>query len=79
MKNLTITADERVVRWAKIRAAQQETSVSRMVGEMLRERMEQEEGYEEAMRRFLATKPAVLSRSGRYPTREEIHDRNGVR
>ena len=36
MKNVTITMDEAVLRWAGIKAAEQDTSVSRLVGEMLR-------------------------------------------
>ena len=39
MKNVTITLDEEVARWARIIAAEQNTSVSRLVGEMLREKM----------------------------------------
>ena len=31
------------------------------------------------MRRYLARAPSVLKDSGRYPTREELHDRAGVR
>ena len=38
MKNVTITLDEEVVVWAKICAAKQETSLSRLVGEMLKEK-----------------------------------------
>jgi hypothetical protein len=37
MKNVTITLDEKVARWARIRAAEEETSLSRLVGEMLRD------------------------------------------
>jgi hypothetical protein len=36
MKNVTITIEEDVARWARIRAAEEETSLSRRVGEMLR-------------------------------------------
>jgi hypothetical protein len=38
MKNVTITLDEEVARWARIRAAELETSVSRLVGQMLKEK-----------------------------------------
>lgn len=37
MRNVTITLDEEVARWVRIEAAKRETSVSRLVGEMLRE------------------------------------------
>jgi plasmid stability protein len=39
MKNITITLDEAIAAWASIRAAKHNMSVSRLVGEMLRERM----------------------------------------
>ena len=38
MKSITITVDEEVARWARVWAAQQNTSVSRLVGELLRQR-----------------------------------------
>ena len=76
MKNVTITLDEEVARWARIKAAHQETSVSRLVGEMLKEKMEQELSYRSAMQRYLSRKPAQLSEPGMsYPRREELHER----
>ena len=76
MKNVTITLDEEVARWARIKAAEQDTSVSRLVGDMLREKMTNEQSYQSSMKRYLARKPRPLSRSGtKYPTREEIHER----
>ena len=38
MKNVTITLDEEVARWARILAAEHNKSVSRLVGEMLRKK-----------------------------------------
>jgi hypothetical protein len=76
MKNVTITMDEEVARWARIKAAEQDTSVSRLVGEMLQERMMNERSYHLSMQRYLSRKPHQLSTPGTsYPTREEIHER----
>ena len=50
MPNLTITADEEVLRWARIRAAEENTSVARLVGDLLKEHMREERGYENAKR-----------------------------
>jgi hypothetical protein len=76
MKNVTITLDEDVARWARIKAAELETSVSRLVGEMLREKMISEQSYESARQRFLSKQPQKLSEPGSsYPTREAIHER----
>jgi hypothetical protein len=80
MRNVTITLDEKVLRWAKIQAARLDTSVSRLVGDMLGERMEAQKTYGRAMRRFMGRKPVRLKESsGSYPSREELHDRPHVR
>lgn len=52
MKNVTITLDEKTAAWARVYAAKRNTSVSRMVGKMLRQRMRESHKYDEAMRRF---------------------------
>ena len=76
MKNVTITLDEDVARWARIRAAELDTSVSRLVGELLREKMMSSKSYEIAMERYLSQMPAKLMRPGsRYPHRAELHER----
>jgi hypothetical protein len=79
MRNLTITVDEEVARWARVWAAQHNTSVSRLLGELLRQRMLEEEGYEAAKSRHLSLKPLPSKTSGSYPSREELHDRDGLR
>jgi len=75
MINVTVTVNEEVARWARIWAAQHDTSVSRLVGDLLRQRMEEELGYQEAMESFLRREAKVLKTSGHYPTRGEIHER----
>ncbi|MBN1418710.1 MAG: CopG family transcriptional regulator [Planctomycetes bacterium] len=79
MKNVTITLDEEVARWARVWAARHETSVSRMLGEMLKQRMIAEEGYQGAMQEYLSRKPVPMKDRGSYPAREELHDRTGLR
>ncbi len=80
MKNITITVDDEVALWARIWAARQSTSVSKLVGSMLAERMREESGYEVAMQRFLNKKPVRLRRSKKpYPSREALHERDRLR
>jgi hypothetical protein len=80
MKNVTITLDEETAAWARIHAAQQNMSVSRMIGEMLQKQMEQSQRYETAMQRYLAKPPVVLKPKGNsYPTREKVHERSRLR
>ncbi|HWD23400.1 MAG TPA: DUF6364 family protein [Burkholderiales bacterium] len=80
MKNITITLDEETAAWARVYAAQRNMSLSRYVGEVLRERMRHSRAYEDAMKRFLAQKPVKLKRpTDRYLTREQANDRAGLR
>ena len=71
MKNVTITLKEEVARWARIKAAERNTSISRLLGEIIQEKME-EEDYQLAMDQYLAQGPQPLKKAGqRYPKREE--------
>ena len=71
MKNVTITMDESVADWARMEAARRNTSVSRLVGEMLAEKMRRTDRYERAMREAL--KFRSLPFEGPFLTREEIY------
>lgn len=79
MKNVTVTLDEEVARWARILAAREEKSVSRMLGDVLREKMLEERGYDVAMKAYLSRKAKPLKRSSGYPSRDELHDRKNLR
>lgn len=74
LRNVTLTLEESVARWARVEAARNDTSVSRFLGNILKERMRQNREYGTAKRRALARKPFLKS-DGRYLTREEVHDR----
>lgn len=76
MKNVTITMDEEVARWANVQAAKMDTSLSRMLGETLREKMKADQGYEQAMSRFFSRPLCPLRDVDQaYPKRESIYDR----
>ena len=80
MRNVTIRLDEDVLRWARVRAAASETSVSRLVAEMLREKMTEEENYQKAMEKFFSLPPLNIRRKGeKLPKREEQYDRRCLR
>lgn len=78
LRNVTVTLQEDVARWARLEAARNDTSVSRLLGEILRQRMTDDDQYQRALRRALGRKP-FLKTDGRYPSREEIHDRARLR
>ena len=73
LRNITITLEENVARWARLEAAKQETSVSRLLAQILQERMIQQDEYGRAMRRALGRKP-FLKTDGSYLARGEVHD-----
>ena len=74
MKNVTITMDDKVADWARMEAARRNTSVSRLVGELVAEKMRRDDAYERAMREALEFKSWGTSK-GRYLKREEIYTR----
>ena len=74
MCNVTITMEDAVADWARMEAARRNTSVSRLVGELLAEKMRHDDAYERAMREALEFKSFGES-SGRYLSRDEIYDR----
>jgi hypothetical protein len=80
MKNVTVTLDEDVARWARVRAAEQDISLSRMLGDLLREQMAREVRYETEMTQYLVREPRPISAPGTaYPSRDALHDRSGLR
>jgi predicted transcriptional regulator len=76
MKNVTITLEDEVAKWARMQAAAMDTSVSRMLGEILKERMAREERYLSAQRRFMSRRAMRLREKNRsLPGRDELYER----
>jgi len=74
-RNVTVVLEDEVARWARVSAAEQDTSVSRFLGELLKERMLADRNYAAAMREALREKPLSSKWTGWFPTRDEIHER----
>ena len=80
MKNVTITLDRETAAWTRVHAAQRSLSVSRFVGEVLREHMREGREYDEAMKRYLTKGPFKLTGPPQpYPKRKELYDRPVLR
>ena len=73
MKNVTVTMEDSVADWARMEAARRNTSVSRLVGEMLAEKMRRDDAYERAMQEWLARDVTFKSDGSPYPTREDLY------
>ena len=79
MKNVTVTMEDAVADWARMEAARRNTSVSRLIGEMLAEKMRHDDAYERAMREWLQRDVSYRSDGQPYPKREDLYDRGADR
>jgi hypothetical protein len=75
LKNVTITVTEEVAKWARKQAAEENTSVSKLVGRMLEEKMRQTGEYWAAYERLKRIKPIPGFDASRRATREQAHER----
>jgi hypothetical protein len=75
LKNITITVNDEVARWARKKAAEENTSVSRLVGAMLENQMRMTDEYRRAYARWkkIGSIPGIDA-AGRL-SREEAHAR----
>lgn len=73
MKNVTVTMEDSVADWARMEAARRNTSVSRLVGELLAEKMRHDDAYERAMQEWLQRDLRFTSDGSAYPRREETY------
>lgn len=73
MKNVTITMDEAVLEWARIEAAKRNTSVSRLVGELVADKMRHDDAYARALREWQNDATTFASGGQTYPVRELRH------
>lgn len=81
MRNITITVDDETAQRAREYAAAHNTSLSRLVAELLTEKLRLDDAYEQAYRhwRSLDRGGESLSNGEPYPSRESLYDRPGLR
>ena len=79
LKNVTVTLDEEALRWARHQAAEEGTSVSKLVGQMIEREMRQTGAYWQAYERWKKIKPIPGLDASKRMTREEVHDRTRFR
>ena len=75
MKNVTIKLENDVANWARVWAVEHNTSVSRILGTLLKRMKKEKTGYAQAMHQFLSVDPRPLKESGDYPSRDQLHER----
>lgn len=75
MRNVTIALPDDVAQWARVWAAEHDTSVSSFIAAMLTEAREQETRYESSAERFALREPSTLSGGKGLPGRDSLYDR----
>lgn len=77
MKNLTVSLDEETARWLRLRAAEEDLSMSRFLADLLLEKRREEELYRHAQERALAVEPTTLRERSDdpLPKREDLYAR----
>ena len=73
LKNMTITVSEELSRWARKKAAEENSSVSRLVGQMLENEMRMSGEYRRAYRRWKRIQSVPLDAA--RLSRQEAHAR----
>lgn len=80
MKKLTVTLPEDAARWLGARAAEEGRGMSECLAALVEAARWREDEYDLATERLLAREPRELVWSdGRRPSRDELHDRPGLR
>lgn len=84
MKNITVSVDEETYHRARVRAAEQRTSVSAIVRRMLQEIAAEETKGERLKRLERETIDRIKRRGGKFSaanrlSREQLHDRHALR
>ena len=74
-RNLTIRISDEAILWARRKAAEENTSVSRLVGEMLERQMRLTDEYWRAFDHWKSNRPLAAVGAGERLSREELHER----
>jgi len=74
-RNLTIKISEEAALWARRKAAEENTSVSRLVGEMIERQMRLSDEYWRAFEHWKSSRPIAERGAAERMSREEVHER----
>ena len=75
LKNITITLSEEAAQWARRKAAEENTSVSRLLGGMLEKQMFMSDDYHRAFARWKKLKSLRGIDARKRLAREQAHER----
>ena len=75
LKNVTVTLSEEVAHWARRKAADENTSVSKLIGRILEEQMRRGDEYWRAYERWKKLESVPGIDATKLVSREEAHAR----
>lgn len=75
-KNITIKLSDETALWARRKAAEEDTSVSRLVGEMIEREMRLSDDYRRAFDHWKSHRPMATAGAAQRMSREEVHERS---
>ena len=79
MKNVTVSMEEDALEWVRIKAARDNASVSRYLGELVEQARARDGAYERSMRAALKFQPLSFPKNTKYLSRDEANSRAGLR
>jgi hypothetical protein len=79
MKNVIVSMDDAALEWVRVKAARQNASVSRYLGQLVEEARTRDGTYERAMRAALKFQPLDVPKNARFLSRTEANDPAGLR
>ncbi len=75
-RNVTIRISDEAALWARRKAAEENTSVSRLVGDMLERQMRLTDEYWKAFEHWKSGQPLGKGSARERLSREEVHERH---
>jgi hypothetical protein len=74
-RNVTIKISDEAILWARRKAAEENTSLSRLIGEMLERQMRLTDEYWRAFDHWKSNRPLASNGAAERLSREELHER----
>jgi hypothetical protein len=74
-RNVTIEISDQAALWARRKAAEENTSVSRLVGEMLERQVRLTDDYWRAFEHWKSSRPLAGAGAAERMSRAEVHER----
>jgi hypothetical protein len=74
-RNVTIKISDEAVLWARRKAAEENTSLSRLIGQMLERQMRLTDEYWRAFEHWKSNRPLAAKGATERLRREELHER----